>query len=42
MGLLISKGRLWGQAIRIKPRLCLTLLQGDFLVEVFDAAFAKV
>jgi len=42
MGLLIGKGGLWGQTIRIKPPLCLTLADADFLLEVLDAAFAKM
>jgi alanine-glyoxylate transaminase/(R)-3-amino-2-methylpropionate-pyruvate transaminase len=40
--LLIGKGGLWGQTIRIKPPLCLTLADADFLLEVLDAAFAKM
>jgi alanine-glyoxylate transaminase / (R)-3-amino-2-methylpropionate-pyruvate transaminase len=42
MGLLIGKGGLWGQTIRIKPPLCLTLADADFLLEVLDAAFTKL
>ena len=42
MGLLIGKGGLWGQTIRIKPPLCLTLADADFLLEVLDAAFIKL
>ena len=42
MGLLIGKGGLWGQTIRIKPPMCLTLADADFLLEVLDAAFAKL
>ncbi|MGD0262241.1 MAG: aminotransferase class III-fold pyridoxal phosphate-dependent enzyme [Verrucomicrobiota bacterium] len=42
MGLLIGKGGLWGQTIRIKPPFCLTLADGDFLLEVLDAAFTKL
>jgi alanine-glyoxylate transaminase/(R)-3-amino-2-methylpropionate-pyruvate transaminase len=42
MGLLIGKGGLWGQTIRIKPPFCLTLADADFLLEVLDAAFAKL
>ena len=41
MGLLIGKGGLWGQTIRIKPPFCLTLADADFLLKVLDAAFAK-
>jgi alanine-glyoxylate transaminase/(R)-3-amino-2-methylpropionate-pyruvate transaminase len=42
MGLLIGKGGLWGQTIRIKPPLCITLADADFLLEVLDAAFTKL
>jgi hypothetical protein len=31
-----------GQTIRIKPPWCLTRADADFLVEVLDAAFAKL
>jgi alanine-glyoxylate transaminase/(R)-3-amino-2-methylpropionate-pyruvate transaminase len=41
-GLLIGKGGLWGQTIRIKPPLCLTLPDADFLLEALDAALAKI
>jgi alanine-glyoxylate transaminase/(R)-3-amino-2-methylpropionate-pyruvate transaminase len=42
MGLLIGKGGLWGQTLRIKPPFCLTLADADFLLEVLDAAFTKL
>ena len=42
MGLLLGKGGLWGQTIRIKPPFCVTLPDADFLLEVLDAAFAKL
>ena len=42
MSLLLGKGGLWGQTIRIKPPFCLTLADAEFLPEVLDAAFAKV
>ena len=42
MGLLLGKGGLYGQTIRIKPPLCLTLADADFVLEVFDAALAKL
>ncbi len=41
-GLLLGKGGLWGQTLRIKPPLCLTLADADFLLEVLEAAFSKV
>jgi alanine-glyoxylate transaminase/(R)-3-amino-2-methylpropionate-pyruvate transaminase len=41
MGLLIGKGGLHGQTLRIKPPLCLTLADADFLVDVLDAALAQ-
>jgi alanine-glyoxylate transaminase/(R)-3-amino-2-methylpropionate-pyruvate transaminase len=41
MGLLVGKGGLYGQTIRIKPPLCITVADADFLLEVLDAAFAK-
>src|SRR6266446_5010871 len=40
MGLLVGKGGLWGQTLRIKPPLCLTQADADFALEVLDAAFA--
>lgn len=42
MGLLIGKGGLWGQTIRFAPPMCITEADADFIVEVFDAAFAKL
>ena len=42
MGLLIGKGGLWGQTIRFAPPMCINQQDADFIVEVFDAAFAKV
>jgi alanine-glyoxylate transaminase/(R)-3-amino-2-methylpropionate-pyruvate transaminase len=41
-GLLLGKGAHWGQTIPIKPPLCLTLADAEFLLEILDAAFAKV
>jgi alanine-glyoxylate transaminase/(R)-3-amino-2-methylpropionate-pyruvate transaminase len=42
MGLLIGKGGLYGQTLRIKPPLCLTLADADFLVEVLDCSFTRL
>jgi alanine-glyoxylate transaminase/(R)-3-amino-2-methylpropionate-pyruvate transaminase len=42
LGLLIGKGGLWGQTIRFAPPMCITQADADFIIEVFDAAFAKV
>lgn len=42
MGLLLGKGGLWGQTIRFAPPMCITQADADFILEVFDAAFAKL
>lgn len=42
MGLLVGKGGLWGQTIRFAPPMCITQADADFILEVFDAAFAKL
>lgn len=42
MGLLVGKGGLWGQVIRFAPPMCITQADADFMLEVFDAAFAKL
>ncbi len=42
MGLLLGKGGLYGQTLRIKPPLCITPADADFVVEVLDAAFTKL
>jgi alanine-glyoxylate transaminase/(R)-3-amino-2-methylpropionate-pyruvate transaminase len=42
MGLLLGKGGLWGQTIRFAPPMCINEADADFIVEVFDAAFAKI
>jgi alanine-glyoxylate transaminase/(R)-3-amino-2-methylpropionate-pyruvate transaminase len=41
-GLLIGKGGLWGQTIRFAPPMCITQADADFILEVFDYAFAKL
>ncbi len=38
MGLLIGKGGLHGNSLRIKPPMCITKADADFLLEVLDAA----
>ena len=42
MGLLLGKGGQWGQTIRFAPPMCINQADADFIVEVFDAAFAQV
>ena len=42
MGLLLGKGGLWGQTIRFAPPMCINQADADFIVEVFDAAFANI
>jgi alanine-glyoxylate transaminase/(R)-3-amino-2-methylpropionate-pyruvate transaminase len=42
MGLLVGKGGLWGQTIRLAPPMCITQADANFIVEVFDAAFAAL
>jgi alanine-glyoxylate transaminase/(R)-3-amino-2-methylpropionate-pyruvate transaminase len=42
LGLLIGKGGLWGNTLRIKPPMCLTQADADFMIEVLDAALATL
>jgi alanine-glyoxylate transaminase / (R)-3-amino-2-methylpropionate-pyruvate transaminase len=42
MGLLLGKGGLWGQVIRFAPPMCITPADADFMLAVFDAAFAAL
>ncbi len=42
MGLLLGKGGLWGQTIRLAPPMCLTPADADFILAVFDAALARL
>jgi alanine-glyoxylate transaminase/(R)-3-amino-2-methylpropionate-pyruvate transaminase len=42
MGLLLGKGGLWGQTIRIAPPMCITRADADFILAVLDEAFASV
>lgn len=41
LGLVIGKGGLKGNVLRIKPPMCVTKADADFLVEVLDQAFAE-
>jgi alanine-glyoxylate transaminase / (R)-3-amino-2-methylpropionate-pyruvate transaminase len=42
MSLLIGKGGHYGKAIRIKPPLCLTAADADFMLDVLDAALIRL
>jgi len=42
MGLLIGKGGLHGNCLRIKPPMCLTEADVDFLIEALDRSFAQL
>ena len=42
LGLLIGKGGLFGNTLRIKPPMCLTSADAEFLLSVVDQALAKV
>lgn len=42
MGLLVGKGAMAGNVIRIKPPLCITKEDADFIYEVLDEAIKKV
>jgi alanine-glyoxylate transaminase/(R)-3-amino-2-methylpropionate-pyruvate transaminase len=41
MGLLIGKGGLWGNTLRIKPPMIFTTTDADFMLEVLDEALAS-
>jgi alanine-glyoxylate transaminase/(R)-3-amino-2-methylpropionate-pyruvate transaminase len=41
MGLLIGKGGLWGNTLRIKPPMIFTTADADFMLEVLDEALAQ-
>ena len=41
-GLLIGKGAMAGNVVRIKPPLCVTRQDADFIVQVLDEAFGIV
>ena len=42
MGVLVGKGGLSGNALRIKPPMCITAADVDFALEVLDLALGKV
>jgi alanine-glyoxylate transaminase/(R)-3-amino-2-methylpropionate-pyruvate transaminase len=42
MGLLIGKGGLYGNVLRIKPVMCLTSADVEFMLAVLDKAFAQL
>jgi alanine-glyoxylate transaminase/(R)-3-amino-2-methylpropionate-pyruvate transaminase len=42
LGLLLGKGGLWGQTIRLAPPMCLTQADAEFLLDVLDAALSAL
>lgn len=42
LGLLLGKGGLWGQTIRIAPPMCITRADADFALEVLDESFSRL
>lgn len=42
LGLLIGKGGLWGNTLRIKPPMCINKADADFMIEVIDEALAGI
>jgi alanine-glyoxylate transaminase/(R)-3-amino-2-methylpropionate-pyruvate transaminase len=42
MGVLLGKGGLHGSVIRFAPPMCITRDDADFMLAVFDTAFAAV
>jgi alanine-glyoxylate transaminase / (R)-3-amino-2-methylpropionate-pyruvate transaminase len=41
-GLLLGKGGLWGQTIRLAPPMCITRADADFILEVLDVSLAAL
>ena len=42
LGLLIGKGGFYGNVLRIKPPMCISRADVDFMLEVLDIAFAEL
>jgi alanine-glyoxylate transaminase/(R)-3-amino-2-methylpropionate-pyruvate transaminase len=42
LGLLIGKGGLWGNVLRIKPPMCLTAADADFMIDALDEALRRL
>src|SRR5580698_1688124 len=42
LGLLVGKGGLWGQCIRLAPPMCLTQADAEFLLDALDAALSTL
>ena len=42
LGLLIGKGGLWGNTLRIKPPMCIHRADADFMLEVVDEALSGI
>ena len=42
LGLLIGKGGFFGNVLRVKPPMCLTRPDVDFMIEVLDIAFSEL
>jgi alanine-glyoxylate transaminase/(R)-3-amino-2-methylpropionate-pyruvate transaminase len=42
LGLLVGKGGLWGQTLRLAPPMCLTAADADFLIDTLGAALARL
>jgi len=42
LGLLVGKGGLWSQTIRLAPPMCLTQADAEFLLDVLDAALSTL